>query len=390
MKLIDYSTTSLMELFKTEYYNQFGDPLIIGSDEASVASVYSYCLSVLVNALNVASNQRFIDTATGEFLDAIAQINGLTRPDASKASALFSITRPDIAAVTAIPINGIEVSDTSGNVFTNTEVIPYVENEDTVLSLLYCTQSGSAYNGIPAGSITEVSSQYAVSAVNATETSGGDDGYPYTETGDDAFREYIKVNRSAYAVGGSASAYKAKAFDTDNRIKDVYVIKDGDSNYIQGKVQIKLAFGADFNPLLVTPICQKVLNACSAEDFRPIGDLVEVSKCDEWDYTASNILVKYPLKFQNMAIEHYVSVMEQYRNDLSVNIGMAYSESELAKRLITPDENGVYAIGFEDNNYIAGYVQPVPGHIVDFNYPAYRDLSLYISNGVFSFYNTGE
>ena len=390
LKFTEYTVESLFELFKQAYYSAFNEPLTIGSDEFSVASVFAYCLSVLCNSMNTANGQRFIDTATGVFLDAIAETAGLSRPGPSKASALFYLEKPDAGYVTGIPVGGVSVSDDTGHTFTNIEEIPYPPDGNSVSALLYCTETGSKYNNIPESSITNIADQtYVAMAYNTTATSGGDDGCPYTEAGDQAFRDYIKLNRSGYIVGGSAVAYRAKAMDTDNRICDAYVLKDGDAGFVQGKVQIKLAFSWGFDISLRDPICEKVLAACSASDFRPIGDLVEVSEAGSESYIPG-ALVRYPLKFQNSAVAHYKAVMSQYRKELTEKFDMAYNESELARRFIEPDENGVYALCFEDTTLSAGYQQPTPGNTIRIYPYMGDDLNEYISRGIFQFVDTGE
>lgn len=58
-----------------------------------------------------------------------------------------------------------------------------------------CTEGGSAYNGFTTGTINTLVDliPYISSAVNITDSVGGDDGEPYTEAGDEKFRERIRL-----------------------------------------------------------------------------------------------------------------------------------------------------------------------------------------------------
>ena len=394
LELLSYTSKELLELFKSAYYEQYGTPMITGSDDFTSASVMAYVLTVLVNALNVASNQRFLDTATGEFLDAIGAVNGLTRPAAAAASAVFSLV--PVTTPATITAGALRVSD--GNaIFTNKTAI-YLASNPTQ-ALLYCTESGAQNNGISAGSIDMIATggSYVDEAENIDMTSGGDDGYPYTPEGDARFREYIKNMRSAYASGGPAPAYRARALECDNRILDAYVAKDGDFMYEKGKVKIYTLFDFDATSSDLRDLINSyVLSSCNADDFRCVGDFIEVITATQHVLMLNNnFVVKYPLKFKGVAVAHLNAVFDAYRKYLFSGYGRPFSESELAKRLITPDSDGVYALGFDIKNVDARWSMPRKDGVYVFYYP-YRtsnpkpSIDTYISAGYIQLIDTGE
>lgn len=394
IEFISYSTSEILELFKTAYYEQHGKPMIIGSDEFSASAAFAYVLGVLCGDFNHSSEQRFIDTATGEFLDAIAHVNGIERQTSTRSSSVFSLTRAGSGTVAA-NVGEIRIKDSGGHVFENIE--PVYLNSSTVSVLLYSTESGSKHNGIPANAIHIIESglNYISAGTNTEATSGGTDGFAYSEEGDAEFREYIKLNRSAYVVGGSASAYKAKAFNTDSRIIDVRVLKDGDSGYERGKVKIYLNYPNGTSDALKTLVNNKVLNACNADDFKPIGDLVQVYSAEilEIQTFASNIIVKYPLKFRNSAISHYQRVMREYNDYISEKFGRPASESELVKRFLTQDDRGICALSFELKYIDAFLYYGNPNQILKifwYDKGQTKTVDEYVSAGVFSFIDTGE
>lgn len=364
LELLDYTSEGILQLFRDEFYRQYGKPLIIGQDEFTNSAVFTYVLTILVNAINHASDMRFIDTATGLYLDAIAAVNGLYRPNPQKASAGFDWMPKTSNAVYQAGM--IRVSDAAGRVFTNTTALS--ANQNNVL--LYAENDGIEYNGIPAGEINIMvgnTSTYLDSIHNMTDSGGADNGYPYTPEGDARFREYIKTQRSAYIVGGTAPAYRAKAMSVDNRIIDAYVFKDGDAGYEKGKAKIRLLWSPDLdtsNPadqVVINSIIPRVLSVLRADDFKPIGDCVDVSSAsadildidDDWH-------IVYPLKFRDVCLNHVQKVLNEYREYLLSGFSRNFSESELAKRLITPDSDGVYALAF-DVYGDAVYSEPTTG-----------------------------
>lgn len=383
--LLNYTVNDILNMFKDAFYNQNNSPMIIGSDDYAASAMMSYVLDVLVNAINHCGEMRFLDTATGQWLDTMAAIFGLSRPPAAASSALFHLTR---ITPGTFNVGDLVVSDGQVN-FTNREPI-YLSGDVDVI--LYCDTAGSQYNGIPVNAIeTIISGSSLISAAtNTTITGGGTDGFPYTEEGDNGFREYIKDRRGTFTVGGSAPAYKSKAFTIDSRVRDVYIVQDGDSNYEKGKVKISVLWDkSTLDGTLENLLNGQILNACSADDFRAIGDLIEV-------YSASGttlipgVKVVYPLKFQDLAVGHYLATMKAYKTYLASKFNRAYSESELAKRFITPDENGVYALAYDDTNGNAEYVAPEPGKYLNLSAYASNDLDDYITRGYFVFVDTGE
>ncbi len=393
MKLLDYTSDTILQLFRDSYYSQYGTPLTIGSDEFTSSAVFTYVLSILMNAMNKASDQRFIDTATGAFLDAIAGVNGLTRPAPRAASAAFIIH--GISTGTTIPKEALRLGNGALH-FTNEEPI-YLNVLDKNV-LLYCTEEGTKGNNYPENTFTilESGASYIYSGSNISKTGGGFDGFAYDEEGDAGFRTWIKEMRSAYIVGGSAPAYRSKALEQDMRIIDSYVAKDGDSVYEKGKVKIYNLYDFDVvNTFAQNLINQKVEDACKAEDFRPIGDYVEVASAGQRLFQlSSSFKIKYPLAFRDSCVEHMNRIFREYRVYLYSGFRRAFSESELAKRLVTPDDNGVYALAFDYTGGQGTWIRPDVNEVYlltwlymnTYQTKTYKD---YVDAGVLELIDTG-
>ena len=387
-KLLSYTPNEILDLFKTSFYSEHGTPMIIGSDDFTASATFTYVLSALTNAINVSGNQRFIASATGEYLDAIAGSLGLSRPAPAHASAVFHLTPVSTGNIGA---NGLRVSDTSGHVFGNTEPLAMTRNVKVDV-LLYCTEAGSAANGLPVGSISNIAagSNLVSAASNTTMSGGGDDGYPYTAAGDQAFREYLLNRKGYFPVGGSAPAYRSKCFEVgDKRLLDVHVLQDGEDGYVQGKVKIYTLWNtATLNSDYIKLLNEKILTLVTADDFRPIGDYVEVARAEP-DYVGLGLswALKYRLRDRDVAEAHMRKVLYDYGQYLKGGFGRPFSEADLVKRLCSPDENGVAALGFDITDANAKYQMPAPGSYFAFSAPPTSWNSL-ISMGIVTFVDT--
>lgn len=133
-----------------------------------------------------------------------------------------------------------------------------------------CTEGGTAYNGFTTGTINTLVDliPYISSAVNITDSVGGDDGEPYTEAGDEKFRERIRLAPATLSTAGPESGYRYFALAADPRIVDV-AIDNPSANVI--KIYPLLADGE----LPDEEILQKVEASCSGEKVRPMTDQVE-------------------------------------------------------------------------------------------------------------------
>ena len=82
----DMSTKALFNSIKAQYKTETGEDLEIGSNEFAIASAVDYVFGGMVERFNDMAANRCIDTARGEYLDALAQNLGVTRPRATPAN----------------------------------------------------------------------------------------------------------------------------------------------------------------------------------------------------------------------------------------------------------------------------------------------------------------
>lgn len=360
LNLVNLDAQELLTLLKTAYYNQTGETIQIGSNEFATSAVQSYVWSVLLNNINENTRNLFIDTATGIYLDALASNYGINeRPAGYHATASFKL-KPWSDDMT-IPANAIVVQDSSGNQFTNPYAIhiPVMLTTSYYYTYLQAVNAGSEYNGIPSGAINEVveGGLYIDTAVSETMTAGGTDGFPYTDEGDEAYREYLKNVIKTFAGCGTYQAYEAKAKLADSRVLDVYVLKQGDEGYEKGKVHIYIY--ADPDTDIDNQVRQIVENACDDPAFRPVGDLVQVeySPLEDKDISKT-IQVTYPSRFKGST--NVTTILNKYKAQLSTTINKPFCFEELCRLYTEKDERGVYALDAKPLGiYSTSYPKPI-------------------------------
>jgi phage-related baseplate assembly protein len=344
LNLVNIDPRELLTLLKTEYYNQTGEQIQIGSNDFATASVQSYVWSVLLNNLNEATKNRFLESASGEYLDALAFNYGiLERPKGYHSTASFHLILNHDGVT--IPANSLVISDDAGNKFTN----PYTFNASighgTDYTVLQAIEAGSRYNNIPIGEIHNIDqgSVYISAAENETMSQGGTDGFPYTEEGDAEYREWLKTEIQSYSGAGTYQAYEARAKNADSRILDTYVLRQNDEGYEKGKVQIFILSDTDYD--LESQCLTIVKNACDDPSFRPIGDLVIVEYSGLTDVDISTpIQVTYPSRFSSIADSRNNRILNEYGEMLRSKINRPFTFEELCALFTKKDSDGVYAV----------------------------------------------
>lgn len=358
--LIDIKPRGLLDLLKSAYYDQTGETIQIGSNAFAAASAQAYAWSVLLGDINNSTQNRFIDSATGEYLDAIASNYGInSRPNGYRATANFIFTYA--ADNIYIPANALIISDSGGKQFTNLYGFTGVSGHSHVL---YAIEPGSSYNGIPADNITDIVSgdAYITSARNMSMTSGGVD--PMQD--DDAFREWLKVEIQSFAGAGTYQAYEARAKNADLRVTDVYVLRQNDQGYEKGKVNIFILSDPDSDP--DRECVDIVQDSCSDDAFRPIGDLVVTHYATLQTVGLSyTIQTTYPARFASISQSRNARILGEYMDVLRKTINRPFRFDELCGILCAKDSDGVYCSDAYPINQ-PGTPQtphyPTPGHVI--------------------------
>ena len=225
-------------------------------------------LAQILAMVNHAANQNIPSQAVGENLDALGELYfGKTRPQAVAAGVTmrFTISAPQ-AFLVLVP-KGTRVAVSSDNIIFETEADAYVTIGATTVDVhAVCQTAGEIGNAYLPGQITQLVDPfpYYLSCVNTTTSDGG-----ANAATDDEYYDLMVASQDAYSTAGAIGSYKYWASSVSTNIADVVVNSPSPG-------EVKLYVLMDDGTAAGAEIKAAVLAACSADEVRPLTDLVQV------------------------------------------------------------------------------------------------------------------
>lgn len=312
------------------------EPLYPGDERRIFGEGLVMVLTALYSEFNDAMKQRTLRYARGTVLDAIGERYGVERAAPSNASAVFRFTVSSSQLENIIIPAGTRITSDGYVYFATQETAVLPAGDSSVDVNCACVSGGSAYNGYTEGSISTLVDliPYISSAVNVTATSGGDDGEPYTEEGDNKYRERIRLSPASLSTAGPESAYRYFALSADPEIVDVAIVcPENEPNTV------------NIYPLMVggnlpdEATLQKVVDAL-ADDVRPMTDKVQVFAPEVVPYSVE---IKYYCTKDDEAttiqtIEGDGGAIDKYNEWQTAALGRSINPDQLRRFLLAPTE----------------------------------------------------
>lgn len=308
---LDYDANAIHDEVISRLQEAAGEVLPEGDERRVFADVITaYLVSVLADVDDVAK-QKMLRYARGDVLDALGEMYGCERILAEAAACTLRFTLPEELSY-AVTVPAGTVASTPDSYAFSTDADATVDAGSTYAdAAATATDVGSEYNGLVAGSVSVVRSSlpFTATVANVDTTAGGTDGEPDDDEGNEAFRQRILLKQNAVNTTGTEASYIAVAKASDESVADVQV-PDLDEEY-RVLVYVVKAGGEQFSE----PEIAAIQAACSADDVRPLGDLVEVRNADRVEY---EIEVSYTCAASDeasvvAAIEGDGGAIEQYK-----------------------------------------------------------------------------
>ena len=314
--------------------DEVNEPLYPGDERRIFAEALVAVLVSVYTEFNDRMKQRTLQYARGPVLDAIADRYGLTRAEPAHASATFRFT-VDVAQPQNIIINQGTRITTDGSMYFATDQIAVLQAGSLHVDIpATCTEGGSAYNGYTAGTINTLVDliPYISGAENTTISAGGDDGEPYTDEGDEKFRERIRLAPATQSTAGPESAYRYFALSADPGIIDVAIDVPG-ANIV------------NIYPLMTDgelpdeDVLAKVEAACSADNVRPMTDKVTAIAPEAVTY---DVEIKYYCTQDNEAdtvnaVEGSGGAIERYNEWQTAALDRDINPDQLRRYILAPN-----------------------------------------------------
>lgn len=311
-----------------------GEPLYPGDERRIFGDAMVAVFVALYNEFNDKMKQRTLQHARGAVLDAIGARYSVVRAAPAHATATFRFSVTEAQQENIIIATGTRITADGETYFQtdHTAVLQagslYVDVKGT------CAEGGSQYNGFTEGTISTLVDliPYIASVSNTTVSAGGDDGEPYTEAGDNRFRERIRLAPSTLSTAGPESGYRFFALSADPDIIDV-AIDSPSANVIN--IYPLMAGGAVPDEETLA----KVEAACSADDVRPMTDKVTAIAPEQVSY---DIQIKYYCTKDNeadtiRAVEGEGGAIDRYNEWQTGALDRDINPDQLRKLILCPD-----------------------------------------------------
>lgn len=274
---------------------------------------------------NWAALQNLVAFATGERLDHLGALLGVTRLAASAARTTLRFTVSSaLAFAVTIPAGTRATPD--GNLMFSTEASAVIPSGSLYVDVAaVCQETGAAGNGYVSGQISRLVDTLSwISGVsNVTLSLGGAD-----EESDDRFRERIVLAPESFSVAGPEGAYRFWALTAHQDIADVAVLSP---NPVEVQVYPLLTDGG----LPGQEYLDLVESAVNARDARPLTDQVSVLPPVGvvYDTDITWWLGSSSAALASIVQEKVEAAVDDFRAWQRAKLGRDHNPTELARRI---------------------------------------------------------
>lgn len=281
LSFIDHLTLQETEELVREYYilvyrDQKGEsPSLSAADPVSLLiKSFSYVLYQVMQYVESKGRAELLKTATGDALDSLGALFGITRQEAKKASVKerFTLSAPQSVAV-GIPA-GTRVKTAQGIYFSVIEYAEIPAGDEYAEVTVQAEAAGVEGNGLPAGTVDTLVDPipYVAAVTNVTESAGGAD-----IEDDDTLTERLYLAPSKFSSAGPKDAYEYYIREWNSEVEDVEMVSPDPCI-----IQIYLTMNGGRLP--TDSERESLTEYLNEESRRPLGDRIEVTKAEEVAY----------------------------------------------------------------------------------------------------------
>ncbi|MBQ7578285.1 MAG: baseplate J/gp47 family protein [Synergistaceae bacterium] len=285
------------------------------------------------NLIDFAGKMNLLAYASGDYLDHLGALLGVTRLQPSPATVTVKFTLSEAQPAKILIPEGTRVSPGNNILFAVNTAGEIPAGELSCELKCTCTETGTIGNNYVIGQIKKLVDifPFEMKCENIDESNGGTD-----LESDENFRERIQIAPESFSNAGSKGAYIYYARTANSNINDVAVIGPNDNANLcpPGHVIIY--------PLLTDgeipnqEILDAVYNACNREDVRPDTDYLHVRAPEIINY---NLELKYYIDKENsstagLIAQNVLNAINDWQKWQKVKIGRDINPSELNHRII--------------------------------------------------------
>lgn len=218
-----------------------------------------------------------LKSSTGQALDALAALFGITRQESTRAIATerFALSEPQ-QTIVAIPA-GTRVKTQNGQYFNTLDYAEIAPGETYIDITVQAEEAGEDSSGIIAGAINVLVDPiaYVESVTNTTESEGG-----LNVEDDDNLTERVYLAPSKFSCAGPRDAYEYYVREWRADVGDVQIVSPT-------PCVVVLYVVLDDGSLLSESEKESLLEYINGETIRPLCDLVQCQDPEEIPYDIS-------------------------------------------------------------------------------------------------------
>lgn len=335
---VETDTQTIYDSILDSIMDEVNEPLYPGDERRIFAEAVILVLVSVFNYMNDTAQQRTLQNARGYVLDAIGEMRNTVRlqPSSARDTFRFSVSEPQSNNI-IIPAGTRITPD--GEVYFATESAVALQSDSVHVDVVaVCTTPGTDYNGMGAGKVNVLVDKipYIANVENLYGTSGGDDGEPYPweddGSGDNRYRERIRLAPAAYSTAGPVAAYKYFALSASPEVMDVAI--DSPSACV---LDIYALMNGGEVP---TEEELALIKDAFPNDVRPMTDLVTVKAPSQVEY---GIELKYYCTLDNVAqaietVESVGGAIDQYNEWQVGALGRGINPDMLRRFILAPSD----------------------------------------------------
>lgn len=289
----------------------------------------------MFSLFNDKAKQRTLRYARGNVLDAIGERYNVPRAEPTMSSAVFRFSVSEAQSENIIIPTGTRITADGGIYFATIETAVLPAWSTSVDIIAKCTTGGAYYNGYAVGTISTLVDliPYISKVENITVSTGGSDGDPYNEEGDEKYRERIRLSPAIQSTAGPESAYRYFVMSADPEIIDVAIVCPEDQPNVVNLYPLMVGGNLPSEEVL-----QKVLDTLS-DDVRPMTDHVNAFPPTAVEY---QVELKYYCTKDNEAatieaIEGAGGAIDQYNEWQTAALARNINPDQLRRFLLVPN-----------------------------------------------------
>lgn len=321
--------TRLIANYESRYKELTGKEISLAPADPMRILIYALALDLyqIEQYVERAGKQDLLKYSYGDYLDNLAAGRGVTRQQATAATATIRFTLSEVKTYAVGIPAGTRITNGEGVYFQTIEYDEVSVGSLTVDIEAECTETGEAGNNLTAGQLNVLVDPvaYVASVANTDTSSGGTD----LET-DESLAERVFLAPSSYSVAGPDDAYIFWAKTYNNNIGSV---KPTSPNPCEVKIYILMKDGT----IPESSVVNGLESYLQDNSIRPLTDQVTVAVPTTQTFTVS--LTYYISRSDSKkaaSIQSAVNeAVSEYIKWQTTEIGKDINPSELIKRVMT-------------------------------------------------------